>query len=157
MRVIVLLGLSLLVTACETAPVTPGAVQGGPRRVSLQFFLVYEDPGANVVERKVEATGETVYLAAQSELTENDIAWAEMHTDPITGRASVLTHFTIAGADRLAALTGRNTGRRLAIVLDGRIIATPLITMPIRDGRAVIEGFRSSSEAKQVADSLGRR
>jgi preprotein translocase subunit SecD len=147
----------LFLVACGTAPTPTGPGQGAPKRAIVQFYLVREEPGPNVVEYKVGATSETIFLAQKPDLTNRDIAWAEMQMDPITGRASVLVHLTLEGREKLALLTGRNAGRRLAIAVDGRIISTPLITKELRDGRATIQGFRSAAEAQRVADSLNFR
>jgi preprotein translocase subunit SecD len=110
-----------------------------------------------VKERKVEATGETIFLADRPDLTERDIAWAAMEIDSLSSRASVLVHFAPVGADKLAALTRQNIGKRMAIFIDGKALSTPLITSEIRDGRATIQGFKSAAEAQRVADSLAQR
>ena len=164
MRFFPLLMTLLLVAACRIEPVPSGTVQrqgaatpGLPRRVSVQFYLIYEAPSPTLTERKVETTGETIFLASRPDLTERDMAWAEMQVDSLSARASVLVHFTPIGADKLAALTKQNIGRRMAIMIDGRTLATPLITSEISDGRATIQGFKSASEAQRVADSLAQR
>jgi preprotein translocase subunit SecD len=159
MRFFLLFLILLLAAACETARVPPGAAQSptARKRASVQFFLIYEAPASDLAERKVEATGETVFLAAKPDLTNADIAWAEMQVDPISSRPSVLVHFTPVGTDKLAALTKQNIGRRMAIILDGRVLATPLITSEIGDGRATLQGFKSAGEAQWVADSLAQR
>jgi len=157
MRFTLFLLLFVFVAACGTAPRPTGPGQGARKRASVQFYLVHEQPGPDVAEYKVNTTSETIFLAPRPELTNRDISWAEMQVDSITGRASVLIHFTIEGTDKLAILTGRNAGRRLAIAVDGRIISTPLIAKELRDGRATIQGFPSAAEAQRVADSLNFR
>jgi len=157
MRFFPLLLLLVLLVACETAPAPTGPMQAAPKPVSVQFYLIYETPGNNLVERTVEATGETILLAGRPDLTERDISWAQVQIDPLSSRPSVLVHFTPVGTDKLASLTRQNIGRRMAIIIDGRILATPLITSEIRDGRATIQGFKSVAEAQRVADSLAQR
>lgn len=105
----------------------------------------------------MERTGEIVFLGPSPDLTERDIAWVEMQSERISGRPSLLVHFTPVGADKFAVLTRQNVGRRLAIVVNGTIISTPLIRAEIRDGRATIQGFRSATEAQALAAALGRR
>jgi len=157
MRSLLLLLALIAVAACETEPVPLSPTQGAPKRVTVQFYLIYEAPGLNVKERKVEATGETIFLADRPDLTERDIAWAAMEIDSLSSRASVLVHFAPVGADKLAALTRQNIGKRMAIFIDGKALSTPLITSEIRDGRATIQGFKSAAEAQRVADSLAQR
>jgi len=156
MQMLPLILMVMMLVACATPP-APGPGQAAPKRVSVQFYLVHEEPGPDIVERKVAGTGETVFLAQKPDLTESDMAWAQTQVDRLSGRASVLAHFTIEGSDKLAALTRRNIGRRIAIVIDGKIIATPLITSQIPNGRLLIEGFKSAAEAQRVADALAKR
>ncbi|MCX8037661.1 MAG: hypothetical protein N3D11_11580 [Candidatus Sumerlaeia bacterium] len=153
-----LLLLVLAMTACETPPVEPLPRPAGlPPAPLFQIYLIHEEPGPNVVERRVEKTGETIFLARRPDATEYDMAWAEVQVDRITGRPSVLAHFTIEGADKLALLTAQNIGRRMALIMDGRVLATPLIIAPIRDGRIRIEGFVSKEQAQRLADAVNRR
>jgi len=157
MRVLLPALCFLLFAACTMTSPGPETTEGSPARVSAEFYLVYEAPGGNVVERTVEATSETVFLSSRPDLTERDISWATMQTDRLSGRPAVLIHFTPIGTDKLALLTRQNIGRRLAIVIDGKILSTPLIRAEIRDGRATIEGFKSAAEAQRVADALAGR
>ena len=157
-------GLALalvLLAACAPVPISPEAARrtagSGRAPVSIEFYLVHEAPGENVVERRMERTGEIVFLGPSPDLTERDIAWVEMQSERISGRPSLLVHFTPVGADKFAVLTRQNVGRRLAIVVNGTIISTPLIRAEIRDGRATIQGFRSATEAQALAAALGRR
>ena len=156
MRLLLLLPFLLLMAACETTPVQPAPGQALIKPAAVTFYVIHETPGPNLTERKVEATGETILLGAQPDLTNSDVAWAEMAMDRFSTRSLVLVHFSPVGADKLAALTRQNIGRRLAILVSSRVIATPLITTEIRDGRLTIQGFRSPGEARWVADSLAR-
>lgn len=155
---ILLLVLLLPLSACWLNPPTEKLPsEAGRPRISVQFFLVLETVGADIVERKVESTGEVLLLEKKPDLTERDIAWARMETVRGTGRPSVLIHLTPLGRDKLDMLTRQNIGKRLAIVVDGRILSTPLIRGTISDGRASIQGFKSAAEAQRVADALAWR
>jgi len=55
------------------------------------------------------------------------------------------------GAEKFAAVTGENIGKRLAIVLDGTIKSAPVIRDRIPDGRGQISGDFTMEEAKELA------
>ena len=57
---------------------------------------------------------------------------------------------TPEGGRRFAELTRANTGRQLAIVLDGRIQSAPVIENPITEGQGVIQGSFTSREASDL-------
>ncbi len=59
--------------------------------------------------------------------------------------------FNNSGARRFEQLTGEYSGRRMAIVLDGKIHSAPTIQEKIRGGRASITGHFSQAEAHDLA------
>jgi preprotein translocase subunit SecD len=54
----------------------------------------------------------------------------------------------------LEAITRDNTGKRLAFVLDGKMLMAPKIYEPIRSGEFKIAGLLSEEEAKKIASRL---
>lgn len=64
--------------------------------------------------------------------------------------AVVLFKFNEEGAERFYALTSKNVGRRLAVVLDGVVVTAPNINEGIR-GEGSITGMRSAQEAHELA------
>ena len=115
-RIVPILSLMVLVAACATNP-TP---ETNLTPVSFEIYLIHESPAPDLVQRTVEATGETILLAKKPDLTASDIKWAKAQINPISGRPQVIVRFTQIGADKLAFLTRENLGRRLAIVVDGK-------------------------------------
>jgi len=55
------------------------------------------------------------------------------------------------GAKIFSKVTGANIGKRMAIVLDGKIVSIPTIQDKIPTGNAVIEGMANIEEAKDLA------
>jgi preprotein translocase subunit SecD len=55
------------------------------------------------------------------------------------------------GARTFEEITSENVGRRLAIILDGKIDSAPVIKSRIPGGRGIIEGNFSIEEAKDLA------
>ena len=64
---------------------------------------------------------------------------------------SVAFTFNRKGARELSRFTGENVGRFTAIILDGKIKSFPVIKSKIPDGRGVIEGSFTDTEARDLA------
>lgn len=77
-------------------------------------------------------------LERRPALTGAEVANAEASSDANSNRAVVMLEFNRQGTRRFGDLTARITGRKLAIVIDGLIKSAPIITGPIRGGRASI-------------------
>jgi len=62
--------------------------------------------------------------------------------------------FRPEGAKRFSKVTGENIGKRLAILLDDKVITAPTIRTAITNGRASIQGKFTSEEAQRLARQL---
>ncbi len=67
------------------------------------------------------------------------------------GTYSVSLEFNMEGAQLFHEVTSANVGRRLAIVLDGKVYSAPNINEAISGGRAEISGNFSPEEANKLA------
>ena len=67
------------------------------------------------------------------------------------GRPVVIMELTGEGAKIFSKVTGANVGRRLSIVLDGKVSSIPNIRERIPHGRAEITGMANIDEAKDLA------
>jgi protein-export membrane protein SecD len=74
--------------------------------------------------------------------------------DPTTGEPLVSLEFNEDGNILFREITTENTGKVLAILLDGQLIQTPVIREPITDGRAQISGSFTPEEAREVVGQL---
>lgn len=83
-------------------------------------------------------------------LTGADLADARAAFDQF-GRPQVSLTFTPEGARKFEEVTRANVGKRLAIVLDGKVYTAPVIRQAITGGQAVIEGLSSVEEASEIA------
>ena len=96
------------------------------------------------------------YMNTQPELTGAVLEDAYPQTGSGTdigslGIASVGFTTTDDGARTFSRITGNNIGRRLAIVLDGRVFSAPTIQGRIPNGRGEITGINSLEAAKDLA------
>lgn len=67
------------------------------------------------------------------------------------GQSEVSMDLDSEGARIFAKVTGANVGKRLAIVLDGKIVSIPNIESKIPNGRARITGMANINEANDLA------
>jgi preprotein translocase subunit SecD len=91
-----------------------------------------------VVQRKVAMTGD-------------DLIDAGVVADQQTGEPAISFRFNSAGTLRFGELTQANVGRAFAIVLDGKILAAPVIREPIVGGSAQISGGFTAEDARDIA------
>ena len=70
------------------------------------------------------------------------------------GQVVVAFSFKPLGAKKFATATRENVGKRLAIVLDGKIISAPVINSPITGGRGVISGRFTMEQASELSMML---
>ncbi|MHC4906124.1 MAG: SecDF P1 head subdomain-containing protein [Planctomycetota bacterium] len=69
------------------------------------------------------------------------------------GRPAIRIIFDPAGAEQFNTLTKSNINRRLAILIDGKVITAPQIMMAL-SGQAMIAGGFTEEEADKMAAEL---
>jgi len=128
-------------------------------RPDVQNFIPNggEIRGGNVRE---SASGQRIrsyyYMNVIPEMTGATLADAYPQTGSGTdigsmGVASIGFTTTDDGARTFARVTGNNVGRRMAIILDGRVFSAPNIQGRIPNGRGEITGMNSLEEAKDLS------
>ncbi len=115
---------------------TPQAAQMG--KLSPDSMLMTGDEtGYIVLKRRVVVSGAQLD-GAKGSYDEN-------------GAPAVSFSFKAAGAKEFANVTRENVGRRLAIVLDGKVLSAPTINSPITGGQGIITGNFSMQSANDLA------
>ncbi|MEW5791966.1 MAG: protein translocase subunit SecD [Pseudomonadota bacterium] len=98
--------------------------------------------------------GQPYLLKTHTVLTGEFISDAGSGIDQQTGQAIVNVSFDGRGTRIFSRLTTENVGKRMAILLDDKVITAPVINEPITGGRAQINGFADTQEAHSVAIML---
>lgn len=143
-RLVLPLVALMLAVGCGVGTYRAGQVTG-----EMQMRLVAERSGEPVgrwFSDEVLGLEEVVFLDA------SHVREAHLEERP-DGARHIVLHLTADGADRLAEATRVHQGRRLAIVVDGRIVAAPTIREPITTGEAHIT---VDGDIDQVFDALTR-
>lgn len=87
-------------------------------------------------------------------VTGADIQEATTKENEITNQPVVSIEMTEQGAKKFAALTKRNVGRALAIVIDGQVVSCPTVQSEILDGKVEISGNFTTKEAETLCIAL---
>jgi len=102
-------------------------------------------------DERLQRQGYEIYtlyvLKREPELTGDVITDARATFDPTTHAPIVLMDMNTEGAERWARITGANVGKKIAIVLDGRVYSAPVVQTKITGGRSQITGMSSVQEA----------
>lgn len=100
-----------------------------------------------------EYEGAFLLLVNEASVTGSDLNESYVSFDSM-GMPSVKLSFTKEGSKAFAKVTEENVNRRLAIVLDGKVMSAPVIRQPILSGDAEISGNFSLDEAKVLTSVL---
>jgi preprotein translocase subunit SecD len=107
-----------------------------------------------IVEGRGDEPGQPVFYAVRREaiITGRDLKNTRVSVDENNAPA---VHFTLTpqGSDRFKRETGRNVGKRLAIILDGSVTSAPSIREQI-SGEGQISGGFTTQEADELAKVL---
>ncbi|SEQ58948.1 protein translocase subunit secF /protein translocase subunit secD [Devosia sp. YR412] len=130
------------------------------RTARLTFHMVYPGMTATQAEAQGLPAG-TMILPSNdggSELLYEDIALggeslvdAQPSYDQQRAMPVVSFKFDTRGAITFADITGKNVGKRFAIVLDNQVITAPVIQQPITGGSGQISGSFTTATANDLA------
>ncbi len=93
------------------------------------------------------------FINRRQEMDGRDIATAFPSIDQY-GQRFISLSFNNRGTTHFGKVTEENTGRQLAIILDGTLYSAPVIREPILGGHAQITGSFSDEEARQISTAL---
>ena len=114
-----------------------------------RFSLTKEIENWTLPEGGAEAFYRMYHLESDAGLTGGVIE--EAQATLYNGQPIVTLSMNSEGAKTWSRLTGANVGRRLAILLDGKVHMAPVIRTKISDGQTQVEGFANMNEAKDIA------
>ena len=143
-----LLAVSTQAWAQEPPAPAPGA--DGP---GLSFRLVDDapDPAAHAGEIQASFKDQVIWLEPEAPITGRMVASARPFLDGPEHRPSVAFQLTAEGATRFSTLTRANLGRRIAILVNGRVVAAPRIQTEMSDGSGAISGELTRRQASLLA------
>jgi TonB family protein len=100
-------------------------------------------------EAVVSGSNERIYLYPTTLATWSDVTLARVVNDG--NSYGVAVTFNSAAAGRMASATAAHLGKPIAIILDGRIIAAPIVRAPVSDS-AMLTGI-TAAVARELIDA----
>lgn len=102
--------------------------------------------------KKQEAMIYDIYGVSKDPLLTGDvIEEAYPSFDPASTLPVVNMNMNSEGSERWASITGANVGKRIAIVMDGRVYSAPVVQGKIPNGNSQISGMSNAEEANLLA------
>jgi preprotein translocase subunit SecD len=148
--------LSLLVLAVAAAdrgnqPVFQiREVLDAPTVDSEQVVLIHQ------TSAKAQPVKEVLNVAKTPVLGDSAVKTAKVRTDEITGKPQIEINFTEQGRKQFAEIIRADLDKRLAILVDGKVICAPVIRAEITSGQALITGDFTKREAQVLADTINK-
>ena len=105
----------------------------------------------NIISVQGDTADELYQLEESVALEGKHISDARLGFNQETGEPVVTFRLDGEGAQRFGAMTKRNIGRALAIVLDDRVVTAPVIRSAIQGGSGEISGSFTSESANDLA------
>jgi len=134
-------------------PVAAATVGAATSGLTMRLAAENEGGGAALHEERVRWRGGDIWLEPNPVITRDMISTASSKVDA-SGHPFVAFQMTPLGKKRFSAVTRQNIGRRLAILIDGKVVSTPVIRGEISRGAGEISGDFSAGEAKTLADEI---
>jgi hypothetical protein len=119
----------------------------------IEFRLAEHEPADGLVEARIGDTSDTVFLHPRPLVTNRDIVEARA---VLKGDVPAIeVEFASEVHAKLRAATHAHVGRPLAVLIDGRVVAAPIVQFQFGSG-AIITLQMSHAEAAQLARDLVR-
>ncbi len=120
------------------------------KTAQLNFRLV-SDNSEFGVDKLISENGETLEISKRIVMSGENLIDAQPSIQNQKNQPTVSFTLDRLGAQKFGRATSDNVGKRLAIVLDGKIISAPNINEPITSGKGMISGNFTFQEATDLA------
>ena len=150
---IIVVSLGIVILAIYVLSKTPQS------KTSIQFYLEAKSTDTKTLELKFRDSDESMLLEKTPVLTEKDIEGAELvlgKDEDESKPVSIQFQLSQRGSRRITEITGNNINRKIAVVVNGRIIAAPIIKQRVPKGLLFISEKFSFEEAKKIVDDLNK-
>ncbi len=121
---------------------------GKTAQLNFRLVTTNEEFGS---EKLVSETGENLNVSKRVVMSGENLIEAQPVFNSQTNEPTVSFSLDRLGAQKFGRTTTDNVGKRLAIILDGKIVSAPSINEPITTGSGVISGNFSFQEATDLA------
>ncbi len=120
------------------------------KTAQLNFRLVSDNEEFGV-DKLISENGEALNVSKRIIMSGENLIDAQPNFNNQSNQPTVSFTLDRMGAQKFGRATTDNVGKRLAIVLDGKIVSAPSINEPITSGNGMISGNFSFQEATDLA------
>ncbi len=120
------------------------------KTAQLNFRLVSENEEFGI-DKLTSEDGEELNISKRIIMSGENLIDAQPNFNNQSNQPTVSFTLDRLGAQKFGRATSDNVGKRLAIVLDGKIVSAPSINEPITSGNGMISGNFSFQEATDLA------
>ncbi len=121
------------------------------KTAQLNFRLVSENTSEFGFDKLLSENGEELNVSKRIIISGDNLVDSQPRLDTQSNQPNVSFTLDRLGAQKFGKITTTNVGKRLAIVLDNRIISAPSIREPITGGQGSISGNFTFQEATDLA------
>jgi len=121
------------------------------KTAKLNFRLVTAEDNDFGSEKMISETGEDIVVSKKIIMSGENLIDAQPRVDSQSNSPMVAFNLDRYGAQKFGKVTTNNVGKRLAIVLDKKIISAPVIREAITGGSGTISGNFSFQEVTDLA------
>jgi SecD/SecF fusion protein len=125
----------------------------------FEIRQVFEKPSGDTVEMELAQKGdkkETLNVSKTALMDGSAIRSVSLVEDPIAGGPVIEIAFSNKGAQQFFEITAEHVGKRLAILLEGKVQTAPVVATRIPGGKAQIAGAFTKEEAGEMVRRINR-
>jgi preprotein translocase subunit SecD len=135
---------------------SPARAGGQAATTAFEMRLAETMPATGLVEAQVSGSSDKVYLHREAIVTNADVVRATVVPGITSVNFNVAVTFNSAGAAKMAKATAAHLNKPVAILINGRVVAAPIVRAQVGD-QAVISGDFDRDQASAIAAGLNRR
>jgi preprotein translocase subunit SecD len=124
--------------------------------VRFEVRLAETHPASGLREVRIAGSDRVVYLHQEIVVTNDDISQSRIARGETPSRFDVAVTFNLTGAEKMRQATARHVGAPIAILIDGEVVAAPMLRSPIGT-EALITGNFTKQEAERIANGMSVR
>ena len=157
-RIVLLATAALVVIAIVEAGSQLWSPGGATLQAAVRFEvrLAEDGPAAGLREARVSGANRVIYLHQEVIVSNSDIAQSRVVQGDSASRFGVAVEFNAAGAERMRQATANHIGKPVAILVDGEVVAAPVLKGPIST-LGLISGDYTRAEAERIVNGIGIR
>ena len=131
---------------------------GATLQAAIRFEVRFAEahPAAGLREARIAGADQVVYLHEEIIVTNDDIAQSAVVQGDGPSHFGVGVEFNAGGAEKMRQATASHIGGPVAILMDGDVVAAPVLRGPISTS-AVISGDFTKAEAERIVNGIGIR